>query len=69
METIRFSVEGMSCDGCARGLTAALRFMPGVTNVDTRYADGEVTIEYDADKVNPTELRSEIGALAYKVID
>lgn len=69
METILIQVKGMSCDGCAKGIIAALRFMPGVMNVDASYSAGQVTVRYDAGKVSSTELRNEIEALDYKVID
>ena len=68
MERLQLNVKGMSCDGCAQGIVAALRFIPGVNSVEARYAQGTVTVEYDAKKVDPAALRSEIEALEYEVV-
>ena len=69
METVQLKVKGMSCDGCSKGISAALRFMPGVIDVDASYAEGRVTVTYDAAKVTPLDLRGEIEALEYDVVD
>ncbi|GAC1421355.1 MAG: hypothetical protein NVSMB5_14480 [Candidatus Velthaea sp.] len=69
MEQVQLSVMGMSCEGCAKGIVAALRFMPGVTNVEASYADGRVIVQYDAARIKPKDLCTEIEALDYKVIE
>ncbi len=69
MERLQLNVKGMSCDGCAQGIIAALRFIPGVKDVEARYADGQVVVQYDASQVEPAALRSEIEALEYEVIN
>ncbi|GAC1658551.1 MAG: hypothetical protein NVS4B13_01710 [Candidatus Elarobacter sp.] len=68
-EQVQLSVKGMSCDGCAKGIVAALRFVPGVKEVEVRFADGTVKIEYDAAQVQLAALRDEIEALEYEVVD
>ena len=61
-------VKGMSCDGCAKGIVAALRFVPGVSNVTARYETGEVAVTYDQARVDVATLKGEIEALDYEVI-
>ncbi|MFN2461216.1 MAG: heavy-metal-associated domain-containing protein [Candidatus Velthaea sp.] len=69
IEETELNVKGMSCDGCAKGIIAALRFVPGVKDVEARYVDGKVLIKYDARQVQAATLRSEIEALEYEVVE
>ena len=51
MSTIKLSVEGMSCQGCADGLTRRLTNEPGVTKVLVSLEDKSAEVEFDATKV------------------
>jgi copper chaperone len=45
MESVTFTVEGMHCDGCVRGVTAALRAVPGVRVEEVRAGSARVTLD------------------------
>lgn len=47
MNTIYLNVEGMSCGGCVRSVTAALTSVPGVSTVDVDLPAGHVTVNGD----------------------
>jgi len=38
---VQMNVKGMSCEGCAKGIVAALRFLPGVSDADAKYEKDE----------------------------
>ena len=47
MSTIRLEVQGMSCGGCVKSVTAALTRLPGVSTVDVDLPAGHVTVNGD----------------------
>ncbi len=65
---VEMNVKGMSCKGCAKGIVAALRFLPGVSDVDAKFEGGTVVVQYDPARVDLHTLKSEIEALDYEVV-
>ena len=47
MSTTEYSVKGMTCDHCAGSVTAEIKKIPGVTNVDVDVDAGRVTVQSD----------------------
>ena len=47
MNTIHLDVQGMSCGGCVKSVTAALTRLPGVSTVDVDLQAGHVTVNGD----------------------
>lgn len=47
MSTTEYTVRGMTCDHCAGAVTAEIKKIPGVTNVNVDVAAGRVTVEGD----------------------
>lgn len=47
MSTIHLEVQGMSCGGCAKSVTAALATLPGVKTVEVNLQAGHVTVDGD----------------------
>ena len=47
MSTIHLEVQGMSCGGCVKSVTAALTRLPGVSTVDVDLPAGHVTVNGD----------------------
>ncbi len=62
---LRLSVEGMTCDGCARSVELALGQLPGVRAVDVDVAAGEVRVTGTG--LYPVETRKRIERLGYRV--
>jgi copper chaperone len=44
MSTIHLEVQGMSCGGCVKNVTAALKPLTGVSTVDVDLQAGHVTV-------------------------
>lgn len=54
-----FQVEGMTCEGCATTLAAAIREVEGVQAVDVNYETGEAVVATAADEPIPeTQIRA-----------
>lgn len=49
--TTRFAVTGMSCDGCARGITFELNRTPGVAAADVTFRNKLAVMAYDTNRV------------------
>ena len=47
MSTIHLEVQGMSCGGCVKSVTAALTQLPGVSTVDVDLPAGHATVNGD----------------------
>ena len=47
MSTIHLEVQGMSCGGCVKSVTAALQLLAGVSTVDVDLQAGHVTVNGD----------------------
>ena len=47
MNTIHLEVQGMSCGGCVKSVTAALTRVPGVSTVDVDLQAGRATVTGD----------------------
>ena len=60
-----FIVYGMSCMGCVRGVTGAVRKVAGVANVDVSLDDSTAAVEYDAAKADPAAIVAAIAAAGF----
>lgn len=47
MSVTDYTVSGMTCDHCAKTVTAEIAKIPGVTNVQVHVATGRVAVETD----------------------
>ena len=51
MNTTTIKIGGMSCGGCAKSVTRALKALPGVSQADVSLERAEATIVFDPEKV------------------
>jgi copper chaperone len=51
MKTTTIKIGGMSCDGCAKSVTRALKALPGVGKADVSLGRAEASIAFDPEKV------------------
>jgi copper chaperone CopZ len=54
--TNRITVEGMHCDGCAKGLCAELKLVPGVAGAVVSLTNGLAQVAYDSNRVSAARL-------------
>jgi Cd2+/Zn2+-exporting ATPase len=60
-------VPDMDCPSCAGKVTSALEATEGVTRVDARPATGTVSVEYDDDSADDTDLTRAVESAGYDV--
>jgi copper ion binding protein len=61
-----FTVEGMSCGGCASSVTRAVQRLPGVQNVDVSLAQKLASVEYDGATVDAAAIVAAIQKAGFE---
>jgi len=67
METAQFKVEGMSCGGCVKGVTAALNAVEGVSHVNVELEAAKATVQYDPAKATVAQLHQAVEEAGFDV--
>jgi copper chaperone CopZ len=67
VQTEHLKVKGMTCGGCVKNVTHALRSTAGVAGVKVSLADGEAIVEYDERVTSPARLESAVKEAGYEV--
>ena len=65
LKTSTFSISGMTCPSCARGLEASFRNLAGVSEAKVDYDAKRATISYDPAKQNEQALRKLVTDAGY----
>lgn len=60
MSEATIKVEGMTCGGCVRSVTEALKAHPGVLQAQVSLDAGEARVQYDAAATSVAELRKAV---------
>lgn len=63
--TRHFTVQGMSCSGCAQSIVRRLSALPGVEAVTADHVLGSTEVTFDETMVSPEELCRAIEALGF----
>lgn len=64
--TNQFRITGMNCEGCAGGLQAELRLLPGVARANVVLTNGLAIVAYDTNRVNAARLLKVIEEAGFK---
>ena len=67
-QTAQLTVEGMSCEGCAKRLREALERLEGVSAVAVVLDGGQVTIAYDPAVTTVPALREAIEETGFDAV-
>ena len=67
METIKFDVKGMTCNGCVASVTRVLKAVPGVSEATVVLNPGAATVTYDPARTSAPALRAAIENAGYGV--
>jgi mercuric ion transport protein len=67
LKTVTFSVSGMTCASCARGLEASFRNLAGVKEAKVDYDAKRATISYDPAKQSEQALRKLVTDAGYSI--
>ncbi|HEU5181470.1 MAG TPA: heavy metal-associated domain-containing protein [Candidatus Polarisedimenticolia bacterium] len=63
---VKLSVRGMTCDGCAKGVKAALEKTPGVKSAEVNLEKNEAAVIYEKGKTTPEALVKAVEKAGYK---
>lgn len=70
LATAEFSVEGMTCGGCAIATEMSVKKLDGIRSVDARYDEetgvGRATVEYDAEVVGTEAIAEAIRGAGFE---
>ncbi len=66
-ESVSLTVSGMKCGGCEANVTNKLQSIDGVLSVSASSKNRQVSIEYDADKINRQIISDAITAAGFTV--
>jgi len=62
-----FSVNGMSCEHCVKAITAAVKALPGIGNVDVSLKKHNATVKFDESKITLEGIKEAIREAGYEV--
>jgi copper chaperone len=65
METVRLTIEGMTCSHCQAAVETALRGKTGVQSATVYLQDGSAEVEYDPARVSPGQLAEVVEEEGY----
>ncbi len=61
-----FSIDGMTCDGCAAGVRATLERQQGVQLAEVDYENATARVYFDHSQTSATKLIAAIGQLGFR---
>jgi len=67
MNTVKFKVQGMHCDGCARIIQSLLEKKSGVRAATVSFKESEARVLYEAKTVAEDQLVAAIEKAGYRV--
>jgi copper chaperone CopZ len=67
MNTLKFKVQGMHCDGCARIIQSLLEKKQGVRAATVSFKESEARVLYDLKTVAEDQLVAAIEKAGYRV--
>ena len=67
METVRLTVQGMTCGNCARSVERKLSSTAGVVKASVDLSGAAATVEYDPAQVQPEKLAEAVRQLGFEV--
>ncbi|HCQ29550.1 MAG TPA: heavy metal-binding domain-containing protein [Flavobacteriales bacterium] len=61
MKTVEFSVEGMSCGHCVKGVTNAITSVDGVQDVSVSLENNSATVTFDESKTSIDKIKQAVN--------
>ncbi|MDT8414617.1 MAG: mercuric transport protein MerTP [Flavobacteriaceae bacterium] len=68
VQTTKFVVEGMTCNGCAAHVENVVNKLTGIVSVDAIYEEGTTEVTFDQSKVSIVQIREAINNTGYQVV-
>jgi Cu2+-exporting ATPase len=67
-EHVVFSVEGMRCAGCARGIEQAVRALPGIDSVNVNAATARATVDWQGEIISLPRILQAVNDAGFKAV-
>jgi copper chaperone CopZ len=65
LSTIRLTIDGMHCDGCAKGVAKTLQEVKGVKSAKVTFASKGAVVEHDPAQVSSKQLLQAVQKSGY----
>lgn len=69
IQTISFSVEGMTCASCEAHIKHVVNELEGIINVDASFENKNTEVKFDTSKISKEDIESAINSTGYKIIN
>ena len=69
IQTISFSVKGMTCASCEVHIKHVVNELEGIINVDASFENKNTEVKFDTSKISKEDIESAINSTGYKVIN
>jgi copper chaperone len=66
METVKLSIEGMTCTGCVNSVTRVLAALPGVAQADVSLTKARAKVTYDPAQTSVDAMKQAVERAGYK---
>jgi copper chaperone len=66
MAKVELKVDGMTCEGCVRGISKKLSGVSGVERARVDLTAGKATVVYDEARTDPDKLIAAVEQIGYK---
>ncbi|MHA6280831.1 mercuric transport protein MerTP [Salinimicrobium sp. CAU 1759] len=67
IQTVEFSVSGMTCTGCEGHVKSEVNKLNGIVTCKVSYEEGNTVVEFDSTRTNVEEVKTAIERTGYKV--
>ncbi|NJW53299.1 mercuric transport protein MerTP [Salinimicrobium oceani] len=67
IQTLEFSVSGMTCTGCEGHVKSEVNKLNGIVTCKVSYEEGITVVEFDSTRTNVEEVKTAIERTGYKV--
>jgi copper chaperone CopZ len=64
-----FSLKGMTCESCSKGITRVLLQQEGVKSAETSFPKKTTHITYDSEKTSPQKLQVVLKSVHYEATE
>ncbi|MFN3996192.1 mercuric transport protein MerTP [Algoriphagus sp.] len=68
IQSLTWSIKGMTCDGCEIAVENEVNKLPGILAVDAIYAESAVNVKFDQTKTNSKSIVEAISKTGYQVL-
>ncbi len=65
--SIRFDVNGMTCNSCEQTISKGVKALPGIVEVKASYQDSTALVKFDKSKTSIADITSAIESKGYEV--